>query len=158
DAPRPNGLANLLSIPESIWRGLVPQDSTNHHHAARIGMLTILVLALWKLVIPKKLQFIPPALAAVVLASLAADGQQLDIKFIELPDKIYQAISLPSWQTWQVLSSKGMHWQDILVLGLSFGLVASAETLLSVTATDRMHQGPRAKYDKELIAQGVGNV
>jgi MFS superfamily sulfate permease-like transporter len=41
---------------------------------------------------------------------------------------------------------------------LSFGLVASAETLLSTTATDRMHQGLRARYDKELLAQGVGNV
>jgi MFS superfamily sulfate permease-like transporter len=36
--------------------------------------------------------------------------------------------------------------------------VASAETLLAVTATDRMHQGPRAKYDRELFAQGVGNL
>src|SRR5262249_29242360 len=71
DAPRSSGLANLLSIPESIWRGLIPQDATSHHHAARIGILTIVVLAAWKLVIPKKLQFIPPALAAVVLASLA---------------------------------------------------------------------------------------
>ena len=158
DAPRPNGLANLLSIPESIWRGLIPQDATSHHHAARIGMLTILVLALWKLVIPKKLQFIPSALVAVVLASVVAYALQLDIKFIELPDKIYQAIALPSWETWSVLQSKGMHWQDILMLGISFGLVASAETLLSVSATDRMHHGPRAKYDKELIAQGVGNV
>ena len=158
DAPRANGLANLLSIPESIWRGLVPQDGTSHHHAARIGILTILVLVLWKLVIPTKLHFIPPALAAVILASVAAYVQQLDIKFVELPDKIYQAISLPSAEMWQTLQAKGVKWHDIALLGLSFGIVASAETLLSVTATDRIHQGPRARYDKELIAQGIGNV
>ncbi len=144
DSPRADGLKNLLSIPVSVWRGLVPQDSTNHHHAARIGMLTIAVLALWKLAIPKRLHFIPPALAAVVLASLAAYLQQLDIKYIELPDKLYQAISLPSWETWHALQAQGMTWVKIVLLGLSFGLVASAETLLSVTATDRMHQGPRA--------------
>jgi MFS superfamily sulfate permease-like transporter len=37
-------------------------------------------------------------------------------------------------------------------------LVASAETLLCATAVDRMHQGPRTRYDRELAAQGVGNV
>jgi MFS superfamily sulfate permease-like transporter len=104
------------------------------------------------------LRFIPPALAAVVLASVAAYIQQLDIKFVELPDKIYQAISMPSAEMWQTLQAKGVKWHDIALLGLSFGIVASAETLLSVTATDRIHQGPRAKYDKELIAQGVGNL
>jgi MFS superfamily sulfate permease-like transporter len=36
-------------------------------------------------------------------------------------------------------------------------LVASAETLLCATAVDKLHNGPRAKYDRELFAQGVGN-
>src|SRR5262249_57425317 len=35
--------------------------------------------------------------------------------------------------------------------------IASAETLLCATAVDQMHQGPRTKYDRELVAQGVGN-
>ena len=36
-------------------------------------------------------------------------------------------------------------------------LVASAETLLCATAVDKLHQGSRTKYDKELVAQGIGN-
>ncbi|MBW8859900.1 MAG: SulP family inorganic anion transporter, partial [Caulobacter sp.] len=36
--------------------------------------------------------------------------------------------------------------------------IASAETLLSAAAVDRMHDGPRTKYNKELFAQGVGNM
>ncbi|VTZ25093.1 SulP family inorganic anion transporter [Methylocella tundrae] len=32
-----------------------------------------------------------------------------------------------------------------------------AETLLSAAAVDRMHDGPRTQYDRELAAQGVGN-
>jgi MFS superfamily sulfate permease-like transporter len=158
DAPRSSGLANLMSIPESVWRGLVPADSTTHHQAARIGILTIIILAFWKLAVPKKLKFIPPALAAVLLASVTAYVMDLDIKFVELPDKLYQAISLPTAESWRALESKGMTWVDILRLGLSLGLVASAETLLSVVATDRIHQGPRARYDKELFAQGIGNM
>jgi MFS superfamily sulfate permease-like transporter len=36
--------------------------------------------------------------------------------------------------------------------------VASAETLLSAAAVDRMHSGPRTDFDKELSAQGIGNM
>jgi MFS superfamily sulfate permease-like transporter len=35
--------------------------------------------------------------------------------------------------------------------------IASAETLLTAAALDKMHRGARTEYDRELIAQGVGN-
>jgi MFS superfamily sulfate permease-like transporter len=40
---------------------------------------------------------------------------------------------------------------------LAFTLIASAESLFSAAAVDRLHDGPRTQYDKELMAQGVGN-
>lgn len=40
---------------------------------------------------------------------------------------------------------------------VALALIASAETLFSAAAVDRMHDGPRTEYDRELIAQGVGN-
>src|SRR5206468_11186676 len=45
----------------------------------------------------------------------------------------------------------------IVMAALTIALVASAETLLSAAAVDRLHNGPRANYDRELSAQGVGN-
>src|SRR5207253_7062575 len=33
-----------------------------------------------------------------------------------------------------------------------------AESLLCATAVDQLHDGPRTRYDRELIAQGVGNL
>jgi MFS superfamily sulfate permease-like transporter len=48
-------------------------------------------------------------------------------------------------------------WKFILE-GLALAFIASAETLLTATAVDRMHQGPRTKYDRELMSQGLGNV
>ena len=48
---------------------------------------------------------------------------------------------------------------DVGVLGtiVAFALIASAESLFSAAAVDRMHDGPRTRYDQELVAQGVGN-
>jgi len=40
---------------------------------------------------------------------------------------------------------------------LTIALVASVESLLSAVAVDRMHDGPRADLNRELIAQGAGN-
>ena len=40
---------------------------------------------------------------------------------------------------------------------VAFALIASAESLFSAAAVDRLHDGPRTEYDKELIAQGAGN-
>jgi MFS superfamily sulfate permease-like transporter len=157
DDPRTGGVQNLLSIPASIWRGIIPQDGTTYHHAALIGLLTIVVLVVWKLLMPKKLKFIPAPLAAVVIAVLVARLLSLDILFIE-PKSLIEGIRVPSLETWEKVQANGMGIVELLLAGLSFGLVASAETLLAVTATDRMHQGPRAKYDRELFAQGVGNL
>lgn len=161
DAPRDSGIQNLLSIPESVAKGIgIIEDNgtANHHYAAQIGVLTILILAFWKMLIPKKLKFIPAPLAAVVIATATADILQLDIRFISLPENLFDAIKPPTLESLSQLDARGFGIGAIILSGLSFCLVASAETLLSVTATDRMHQGPRARYDKELMAQGVGNM
>src|SRR3712207_5271049 len=34
DAPRGSGLQNLLSIPEALWKGIMPLDGSSHHLAA----------------------------------------------------------------------------------------------------------------------------
>jgi MFS superfamily sulfate permease-like transporter len=46
----------------------------------------------------------------------------------------------------------------MLVMAFVFAFVASAETLLCAAAVDQMHSGPRTNYDRELAAQGVGNL
>src|SRR5581483_10915194 len=57
------------------------------------------------------------------------------------------------WPGWGVLLS-GLVWKA----AVTFALIASAETLLCAVAVDAMHAGPRTRFDRELAAQGVGNV
>ncbi|WP_034000137.1 SulP family inorganic anion transporter, partial [Pseudomonas aeruginosa] len=45
-----------------------------------------------------------------------------------------------------------------LLAAVVVAFIASAETLLSAAAVDRLHDGPRSDMDRELSAQGVGNM
>lgn len=149
-----NGIANLLSIGDALKKSLLPLDgATSHHYAARVGLLTIAVMCLWKPLVPKKLAIIPAPLVAV-LAAVAVDYWfDLPIISVDLPDRITSAILPLSWQ-----DLPRMLEQPLWTAALTVALVASAETLLCATAVDQMHRGPRTKYDRELFAQGVGNL
>lgn len=152
DAPRENGWRNLIAIPQAVWKGLVPLDGTSHHLAALVGITTIGVLLLWIKFSPSKLKWVPAALVGVVTATAMAQVADFPIKYVNLPGNLFSAIRLPAVDAWQGL----MSWNALgAVVALAF--IASAETLLSATAVDQMHDGPRTNYDRELVSQGVGN-
>lgn len=154
DSPRGGGLLNLVSIPEALYKGIVPSGNTNHHLAAGIGLLTILTILGWNRLRPEKLKMLPAALLAVVAASVAAAVLGLPIRRIDVPANFFGELN---WVTWAGALEA---WQSsaIIVSGIVFAFVASAETLLCATAVDQMHDGERTNYDKELAAQGVGNL
>jgi MFS superfamily sulfate permease-like transporter len=153
DAPKGSGLANLLSLPEAVWKGVVPLDGSPHHWAARIGLLTILLVVAWKWLTPRRLRFIPGPLVAVTVATLAAALGGLPINLVSVPDRLMEAVRWPT-----VADAHRLLDGQVILAGLALAFVASAETLLSATAVDRLHTGPRTKHDRELAAQGVGNM
>ncbi|QUH01589.1 SulP family inorganic anion transporter [Saccharopolyspora erythraea] len=115
-----------------------------------VAALTLVVAALWQKM-PKKVRMVPGALVAVVVASVVTLVLALPIKKIEV-GSLLAAINVPSSDAWGGLVSPA-------VLGsiVAFALIASAESLFSAAAVDRMHTGPKTQYNKELIAQGAGN-
>jgi MFS superfamily sulfate permease-like transporter len=154
DRPRGNGLANVLSLPAAVWKGLVPSSDVTHDDAARIGLLTIAVMVLWKPLAPKKLKGLPAPLLAVAVAAGVTALLGLPIHMVTVPDRLLDAASLPSTG---VLGDPAA-WPPLLFAGASLALIASAETLLSASAVDKLHGGTRTDYDRELAAQGVGNI
>ena len=151
DAPRGSGLDNLLSIPEAVWKGLTLHGSA-HHWAAMVGLLTIVAITAWNTLAPGKLRVLPAPLVAVVLATAVAAALDLPVRRVPLPDNLLAAVQWPAAEGLR----RALDW-SVLAVGLSLAFVASAETLLCATAVDRMHRGPRTQYDRELMAQGVGN-
>jgi MFS superfamily sulfate permease-like transporter len=125
----------------------------NHTLAAHIGILTIAVILLWQGVSPKRLKFLPAPLVAVVVAACGAAVIGMPILYVEVPDNLWSEIHFPS-----VAVLKDAPWTALFQSALVIAAVASAETLLCATAVDQLQQGPRTRYDKELTAQGVGNV
>jgi MFS superfamily sulfate permease-like transporter len=152
DAPRSSGLHNLLAIPVAIWHAVAPEPGSAAPVAAAVGLLGILVMQLWSKYLAAKVKAVPAALVAVVVTTLVAQLLKLDIPYVQVPDSLWGGIAFPTW---------GGLWEDldsgIFMTAAAMAVIASAETLLSVVAVDQMHTGPRARYNKELIAQGVGN-
>lgn len=125
----------------------------NHHLAAYLGILTIVVILLWQRFAPKKLKVIPPPLVAVVFATLVAALLAVPVFYVEVPNNLWSEVRFPNLT---LLSAAP--WAALFQAALLIAVVASAETLLCATAVDQMHQGSRTRYDRELFAQGVGNL
>jgi MFS superfamily sulfate permease-like transporter len=124
----------------------------SHQWAAKVGLLTILVLLVWQGFTPKRLKAIPAPLIAVVIATAAAVIWSLPVLYVEVPDSLLSAMHLPSTTLFENNAVGGLLGAAIVI-----ALIASAETLLCATAVDQMHNGQRTQYDRELVAQGIGN-
>lgn len=153
DAPRDNGIGNLLAIPGAIYKGVMPNDGEVHHLAALIGLATIIIWLSWNRYAPKAIKWVPGALVGVAAATAAAQLLALPINYVDIPDNLFVQLEVPGLAAFgRLLDSR-----FILFAG-TLAFVASAETLLSATAVDQMHSGPRTNYDRELVSQGAGNL
>ncbi|MFA6205292.1 MULTISPECIES: SulP family inorganic anion transporter [Methylocystis] len=145
------GVINLWSLPIAIWKG-VPMDA--HRPAALLGLLTINSIFAWRRAAPPRLAFLPAPLTGVGLATFAAWHFNVDIKYVPAPDDLLGAINMPTLHALGRLGEVAL-W----AAGLSLAFVAGAESLLTATAVDVIQRRTaRPKYNKELVAQGVGNL
>ncbi|MFF7888064.1 SulP family inorganic anion transporter [Streptomyces sp. NPDC020794] len=142
-----SGLDKLAGLPEAV---VDAARSTEALASVGLGVGTIAVLVLWRR-LPRRVRTVPGALGAVVLATLVASASGLPVAKVEVRGLV-GSIQLPSLDAFGELASVG-----VLGTVLAFTLIASAESLFSAAAVDRLHDGPRTEYDRELMAQGAGN-
>lgn len=117
-----------------------------------MGLTTIAGMLAWEQLRPAALKLVPGALIGVLGGTLLASLLGLGVQRIDVPASLLDAIAPPTGGDVARLAEPA-----ILITALAIAFIASAETLLSAAAVDRMHDGPRTAYNKELFAQGVGN-
>lgn len=157
-------------------RDLPAQLGNLHVAATLLGFLTIALLVGWAYVPSARLRRVPAPLVAVAVATLASLAVSGPIDRINLrvddhahaiveghvahedpaavaaigdQGSVLAAVQLPTWPDLPA----GVLAAAVLALAL----VASVESLLCAVATDKLHTGPRANLDRELLAQGAGN-
>lgn len=149
--PKARGLENFAALPGALLDAL--DGRAGSVAALQVGVCTIAIMLGWEKLRPQKLRFVPGALLAVVIVTSAVQVLGTTVNKVDIPSNLFATVTLPSLDNLAMLAQP-----SLLVAALTFALIASAETLLSAAAVDRMHNGPRTNYDRELTAQGVGNL
>jgi MFS superfamily sulfate permease-like transporter len=150
--PLSHGLDNLAAMPGRLF-GLDPANATVTELAFLLGLITIAAMLLWEKFRPAPLKLVPGALVGVLVATIIAYFGDLQVLRVSVPASIFGAVDVPG----EGFLAR-IFQPSLLATGFAIAFIASAETLLSAAAVDRMHDGPRTDYNKELRAQGVGNL
>lgn len=153
DKPHEKGLENLITIPQALYKSFFPSDGSTHYIAALVGFITLITLVLWERFKPRSLKLLPGALVAVVLATGIATVMKLPLQRVDVPTNLAETLQLPT-----LGNLLGVVQAPILLEALAIAFIASAESLLSAAAVDQLQQEHKTDFDRELAAQGFGNM
>jgi carbonic anhydrase len=132
---------NLIGLPGQIVGA--------HRTGVFLGVLVIAILVAWRWV-PAKMRRVPGPLVAIVAVTVISVVFPFHVRRIDLDGSPLDAVQLPDLPHG--------NWGAIGIGVITVALIASVESLLSAVSVDRMHNGPRTDFDRELIGQGVANV
>ncbi|MEV0633821.1 SulP family inorganic anion transporter [Streptomyces sp. NPDC050619] len=140
-------IENMAGIP-----GLFADILTNRQAmiATLLGIVTVVLSFVWKKV-PGPVKKVPAALVAVGIGIGVAALPGVDVKTLQVGN-LLASVQVPGGEQFAGLADAA-----IITSILTFTVIASAESLFTAAAVDRMHSGPRTRYNTELIAQGAGN-
>lgn len=153
-APKKGVIENIIAIPDIVLDGFFRTTDVNHHFAAMIGALTIAIILIWS-ALPSKFNKIPPALIAVFTAVVVSALFNLHINYIDISGSITEGMTFFSLNSLSFLTD-----HRIFVAAVSIAFIASAETLLTAAAVDKMtieDKSLKTDFNKEILAQGIGN-
>ncbi|OBG82757.1 carbonic anhydrase [Mycobacterium sp. NS-7484] len=133
--------ANISELPAQLMSA--------HWPAVLLGVLVIVTLVGWRWV-PAPINKVPAPLVAIVGVTALSVLAPFDVSRIEINESLIDALALPSLPDG--------NWAAFAGGILTIALIASVESLLSAVSVDRMHNGPRTNFDREMIGQGTANM
>ena len=150
--PKNNFIDNIKDLCSVIYHSVLPLDGSNHHLACMIGVLTIVVMLIWNVIPIKKLKFIPSALVGIIVSSIVENAYHFNINYIQVDSNFLNNITFI-----KPAQFLGIFDFKVLLNALVITFIASSDTLLTSAAIDKMSTNSKTDYDKEIIAQGIGN-
>lgn len=114
-----------------------------------LGLAVVAVLIAWKY-LPAAVRKVPGPLAAVVAVTAVSVAVAPGVERVSFSGSLFDAVALP------VLPDG--NWLSVGMAVMTVALIASIESLLSAVAVDKMHTGPRANLNRELVGQGSANM
>lgn len=134
-----------------------------HPGALLLSTLALVLLIVWDKTRLKKLKLLPGPLAVVVLATVLNSLFATVAPSLQLTEG--HLVSLPVARSFEELSALFVvpDWAaianpDVWRIAVTIGVVASLESLLSLSATNRIDPYRREpSTNRELVAQGIGN-
>lgn len=132
---------NLIGLPGQIIGA--------HRPGVLLGVLVIVILVGWRWV-PARVRFVPGPLVAIVVVTVISVVFGFHVRRIEIDESPLHALRLPELPH--------DNWGAVAIGVITVTLIASVESLLSAVSVDRMHNGPRTDFNRELIGQGTANL
>lgn len=132
---------NLIGLPGQIIGA--------HRPGVILGVLVIVILVGWRWV-PAKLRRVPGPLVAIVAVTVISVVFPFHVRRINLEGSPLDALRLPDLPHG--------NFGAVAIGVITVALIASVESLLSAVSVDRMHNGPRTDFNRELMGQGAANI
>ena len=148
--PRASFVANLIYFPQTLFESV---DGKSRLVPLLISSATIGLIVGWDKLKPKSLSLVPGQLVSLVLVTAATILVGADVAFLDISPQFFAGLEPPKLADFELLLAP-----NVIGLSLVFAFIASAATLLTANAIDQRQTRSKANYDKEMFAQGIGNI
>ena len=150
-SPESTFFANMQEFPHQLSEAFI---SPAVQHAILISTVTLFTILVWNRFNKTR---IPAYLVAIVTGTLLHAGLGLLSQTVEIPESIRQDLLEGSNSLSFLLAEDAASISTILEFAVTIAILASIETMVSTASLDKMTQKSPSNYNRELVAQGIGN-
>ena len=136
----------------TVWENVIelPAQIIGAHRAGVVlGLVVIGILIAWRWV-PPRVARVPGALVAILVVTTISVVFPFEVSRIRLNGSVLEALQLPALPDG--------NWGAVAIGVITVTLITSVQSLLTAVSIDRMHNGPRTDFNRELIGQGAANL